>query len=262
MPLEKTEAIILKIFNWSESSRTVLFFSKEYGKYALVDKGGRNIKSKRGRLQQFSLMEVTFYSSKKESSGYISDVELIKMFSMEKEGTLGRLAYASAACELLNLLLPEEEPQITLYQYFVRYLNKNDIVEKKYIPAIFIAFFIRTISQLGYHPSFNYCANCNKEINFETQTGFNLSPERGGIICQTCKKAGDYYIQLSNDSLRLLNVLQRASLDEASSLPIGFKQTGVLLEVLEKLLAYQAGLNSRLKSLEFLNKLKNSNTLE
>ena len=111
----KVRNVILKMFNWSESSRTVIFFSKEFGKLPLIDKGGRSFKSKRGRLQSFSQLGLTFYSSEKESSGYISDIELIKMYSFEKEGTLGRLAYASAACELLNLLLPQGQTQETLY---------------------------------------------------------------------------------------------------------------------------------------------------
>ena len=98
MALEKTLAIVLRTFDWSESSRTIAFFAKEFGRIYLVDKGGKSIKSKRGRVLKFALLEVTFYDSKKESSGYISDVELIKMYDMSADGSLGRLAYASAAC--------------------------------------------------------------------------------------------------------------------------------------------------------------------
>ena len=110
MALEKTDAVVLRTFNWSESSRTVIFFTRNFGKMALVDKGGRSIKSKRGRIVSFTHMELTFYASEKESNGYIRDVDTLKAFSFEKDGAVGRLAYGSAACELLNLLLPEEEP--------------------------------------------------------------------------------------------------------------------------------------------------------
>ncbi|MCH7691217.1 MAG: recombination protein O N-terminal domain-containing protein, partial [candidate division Zixibacteria bacterium] len=106
MALEKTLAIVLKTFDWSESSRTIAFFAKDFGRIYLVDKGGKSIKSKRGRVLKFALLEVTFYDSKKETSGYIADVELIKMYDMSGDGSLGRIAYASAACELLEQLLP------------------------------------------------------------------------------------------------------------------------------------------------------------
>jgi len=37
-------------YNWSESSRTAVFFTERFGKLPLVDKGGRSAKSKRGPL--------------------------------------------------------------------------------------------------------------------------------------------------------------------------------------------------------------------
>ncbi len=262
MALEKTEAVILKTFNWSESSRTVVFFSKEYGRLPLVDKGGRSFKTKRGRLQPFSKLDVTFYSSEKESNGYVSDSELLQMYTFEKDGTLGRLAYGSAACEMLNMLLPDEQPQRAIYQYFIKYLEMIDKAEKQFLPSLFVAFFLRIISQLGYHPSLQFCVNCNKEINIENSgKEYSLSPKRGGVVCRSCQIAGDYYIPLSSDNLRLLIALQKASLSEACALPIGYQQTSLLLDALQKLLSYQADLKSNLKSLEFLEKLKNSQTI-
>ena len=164
MALEKTEAVILRSFNWSESSRTVVFFSRREGKLPLVDKGGRTFKSRRGRLIPFSLMEITYYSSEKESSGYISDVELLRSYRLENEGSLGRLTFASAACELLYLLLPEKEPQEELYDYLTAYLERVETADKQYLAAVFLSFFLRLLSQLGYSPSISYCAVCRREL--------------------------------------------------------------------------------------------------
>lgn len=258
MPLEKSEAVILKMFNWSESSRTVLFFTRDHGKLPLIDKGGRSIKSKRGRLQRFARLEMTYYSSRKESSGYVSDCELLEMFPLEAEGGLGRLAYGSAACELLYLLLPENEEQTGLYGYFVSYLRHLGKVDKRYLPAVFLAFFLRSISQLGYHPSIGYCVGCRKESSdFTEKTGdFRFSPERGGLICPSCQKPGEYYIPLSAGGLRVLTTLQQASLDEAATVPIGYQEATFLVELLANFLKYHSGLVTDLKSVEFLEKLK------
>lgn len=259
MALQKSEAVILKKFNWSESSRTVHFFTRDFGKLPLNDKGGRAFKTKRGRMIPFCRMEITFYKSEKETTGYLSDSEIIEAYTFEKEGTLGRLAYGSAACELLYLLLPEEEAQAPLFQFFLTYLKLVDTCEKKSLPALFVTFFLRTLSQLGYHPSLSYCAGCSKELNNLNQKGETLfSPERGGIVCPTCQKPGEYYISLSAENRRLLVALQTASLTEAASLPIGYSNAGQLIEVLSKFLSYQSGLKTGLKSLEFLDKLKKS----
>ncbi len=260
MPLEKAEAVILKSFDWSESSRTVHFITREFGKLALVDRGGRRLNTKRGRLLPFSRMEVTFYASRKETSGYISDAEMIEPFSFEKEGTLGRLAYASAACELLYLLLPDEEPQTVLYGYFISYLRQVTQVEKRCLPALFIAFFLRLLSQLGYKPSLAYCCGCGAEIANLTaeEELLQFSPERGGLICRACQKPGEYYIGLSAGEAKLLETLQRASLNEAASLPIGYRDARHLIEVLTSFLKFHSGLLSDLRSLAFLEKLKTS----
>jgi DNA repair protein RecO (recombination protein O) len=258
MPLEKSEAIILKSFNWSESSRMVVFFTEEYGKLKLTDRGGRSMKTKRGRLTPFARLDVTFYLSEKQSSGYISDSELLELYSLERDGTLGRLAYASAACELLYLLLPEREIQPGLYRYVISYLTMIDTVEKHSLPSVFICFFLRLLSQLGYHPSLAYCVGSDTPVEMFTEAGAPVvfSAERGGVVSPPCQRPGEYYIRLSYACFHHLLVLQTASLAEAAAHRVTFAEAAEMLEAMAKFVRYQADLPANLKSLEFLNKLK------
>ncbi|MCK4461464.1 MAG: DNA repair protein RecO [candidate division Zixibacteria bacterium] len=262
MSLEKTEAVVLKSFNWSESSRTVIFFSRRFGKIALVDKGGRSLKSKRGRIVGFAVLELTFYNSQKESSGYIRDVDPLETWSFEKEGTVGRLAYGSAACELLHLLLPEEESQVTLYDYFVSYLKCVEAADKRSLPALFLAFFLRCLSHLGYHPALTHCASCGRASQAGSQGAtrpaeyVQFYTERGGVLCSSCQTAADQYIRLSSAGFEQLVTLQSASLTEAAAIPITFADTELLLEALTRFVSCQTGVSGELKSLEFLRKLK------
>ena len=234
-------------------------FSRDYGKIALVDKGGRRFKSKRGRLVPFAHLEITFYKSERSSTGYISETELIELFSFEKEGTMGRLAYASAACELLHYLLSDEQPQPSLYNFFLTFLQMVEVAEKTSLPPLFITFFLQLLSQLGYHPSLTGCVGCGRVADtHEDQTEEILfSPERGGIICSACQTVGDYYIPFSYEDSRYLLKLQNASLNEAAGVPIGYSKATRLLDALVKFVSYQTGAISELKSLEFLEKLKN-----
>jgi len=263
MALEKTLALVLKSYDWSESSRTISFFTRNFGKLSLVDKGGKKLASKRGRIITYAELELTFYASKKESSGYISDVELIQMFELSGDGTLGRLAYASATCELLQMLLPKEEPLLDLYDYSVSLLDRIDKAKKQALSALFLTFFLRLLSQLGYHPSLSYCGGCDRSIESFIKKGaaVRFSPERGGIVCPSCQNPGEYYIGLPYDGYLKLVELQTASLSESEKLTLGFKETTLLLDALVKFLEYQADISSKIKSLEFLQKLKNAKTL-
>lgn len=260
MALEKTDAVVLRMFNWSESSRTVIFFTRTFGKIALVDKGGRSIKSKRGRIMSFALMELTFYASEKESNGYIRDVDPVQTYSFEKDGAVGRLAYGSAACEMLNLLLPDEEPQGALFGYFVDFLRSVELADKRSLPALFLAFFLHLLSHLGYHPSFTHCPSCSKASQPGSPTAEYVSfyPERGGVICSSCQTAEDHYIRLSQAGFEQLVALQTASLNEAAAMPIAYADTELLLEAMTKFMSFQTGLSAKIKSLEFLKKLKDT----
>ncbi len=261
MALHKSEAILLKAFNWSESSRTVVFFTRRSGRLPLVDRGGRSIKSRRGRLHPFSPLELTYYASEKESRGYLSSIDLVEQRRFEKEGSLGRLAFGSAACELLYLLLPEEEAQVELYDYFNAYLKYIDMADRRSLPSLFLAFFLRTLSRLGYHPSLDHCVMCDRDATDrrdETAT-VTFVPARGGMVCDACQTAGDEYIRLSVGALSKLAFLQKSGLSRAATMPIGYKEASLLLEALTRFVRYQADLNDDLKSLEFLQKLKNTN---
>jgi len=258
MSLEITEAVILKFFNWSESSRTVVFFSKDQGRLALVDKGGRRINSKRGRLIQFARLEITYYSSQKETNGYISDITVLETFSLDKEGSLGRLAYGSAACELLYTLLSEQQVQPDLYNYFITFMKIIENSDKHSLPTAFLTFFIHLLSYLGYHPALSNCVICSKKIEGMQKDGdkVTFSPERGGVVCNACQKAGEYYIPLLPDEYFNLVELQRLSLSKALGLTIGYQKATGLLEVLTKFASFQTGYKLDLKSIEFLRKLE------
>jgi DNA repair protein RecO (recombination protein O) len=259
MPLEKTEAVILRTANWSESSRTVVVFSRDFGKITLVDKGGRRFSTKRGRLVPFARLEIAFYASGKSGQGYVSDTEVIELYTFEKDGTLGRLAYASAACELLNHLLSEQEPQEQLYRLFIAFLQLLDDIEKKGLSALFICFFLHLLTDLGYHLSLTRCVGCEKPTVADDSKieEYQFSPERGGIVCNTCQTPGEYYLLLSKENTRRLVALQDASLTEAAGVSIGYTDAAYLLDVLTKFTISHTGLSGQLKSLEFLEKMKN-----
>jgi len=260
MSLETTPALLLKAYNWSESSRTIVFFTKQFGRLALVDKGGRQLKSKRGRPMPFALLEVTYYDHEKESTSYLSDVELLEQWEFAIDGNLGRLAYGSAALELLNLLLPEDEAHEDIFNYTCSFMTLIATSPRTGLPSLFIAYLLRLLSQLGYHPSLAYCVECGMDIEeFRTASDrIAFSAERGGVICPTCQSVGDYYITPHWETYRQAVALQTASLSEATTTTMGFSESTQVLDLLVAFIGAHTGANSDLKSLTFLEKLKST----
>mgnify|MGYP000922322050 FL=1 len=131
---------------------------------------------------------------------------------------------------------------------------------KQALAPVFVTFYIRLLSMLGYHPSLGYCVSCGASgEKLAGESGEVLfSAERGGIVCAACKSVGDYYIPFSAESHRLVLALQGAALTQAATLPILYRDAVRLIEALTKFMAFQADIRGELKSLTFLEKLKGS----
>lgn len=257
MPQLKSEGIVLRSVNWKENSRIVTFFTDNAGKISIVDRGGRSFSSKRGRLLTFSRLEIAYFKSDKSGTGYISEAEPLEAFSFERDGTLGRLTFASAALEILNDLLPEHEPQEGLYHLTIQFLRFTNSFPKTSLLPLFLAYFIKLLSYLGYRPNFAGCVNCAKAretIIAESGKG-TFSPERGGLICAACQNAGVYYITLQPERLEMLYRVQTSSLSEAAAIQLGMRDGEDAMETITSFMKYQTGTGD-LKSLAFLEKLK------
>ena len=255
MAIKKTEAFLLKAFNWSESSRTISFFTREQGKLPLIDRGGRSLSAKRGRALPFSRLALTYYASERSSNGYLSEISVEQAWSFESEGSLGRLAFGSAACELLWLMLPDEEPHTDIYQYTLKYFSLLSSADRVALPAIFVAYFLRLLSMLGYQPVLSGCVACGKSLGDFKTARMSFSPDRGGLLCPACQASGESYISLSLEDLLESLKLQAASLEQAADERTEFTCASRIVDALLKFLRTQTGIG-KLNSLEFLDKLK------
>jgi DNA repair protein RecO (recombination protein O) len=264
MPQLKSEGLVLKSVNWKENSRVITVFSENLGRQTIIDRGGRSLKSRRGRLMTFSRLDLGFFKSDRTGTGYISEVEPLESFRFEKEGSLGRLAFASAAIELLFYLLPEDEPLPDLYHLTIRFFRLIDECPKKALFPIFLAYFMKMLSQLGYRPNLTGCVGCGKEISSsgsgpaDRLKGYLFSPARGGLVCPACQIPGDHYIRLQSGGFEKARRLQTSSLREASAIEIKYRDAEQILDLLTGFLKYQTEAKE-IKSLEFLHKLKEAN---
>jgi len=266
MPQVKSEGIILKSVNWKENSRIVTFFTDNAGRQSIIDRGGRSMKSKRGRLQTFSRLEIEYFKSEKSGAGYLTEVELLESFLLEKEGALGRLTFASAAVEILFDLLAEDEPHPEIYDITIQFLRLTDTGSKGGLAPLFLAYFLKILSYLGYRPNFAGCVSCGKDKEssaIELNNGedekkgkfYFFSPEKGGLVCSSCQTMGEYYIKLQSERLEMIYRLQTSSLAEAGRMRLGFDEAEEIIGILTDFMRYQTGAK-QLNSIKFLEKLR------
>ncbi len=254
MSICKAEGFTLKAYNWAESSRTIVFFTRERGRLALTDKGGRSLTGRRGRAIPFARLALTYYDSEKSGSGYLSEVSVEEVWRLEEgDGGLGRITFGAMACEILRLILPEDEPHVDIYSYSLRYFGVLEAAPRNSLYSVFICFVLRLVSQLGYRPVITGCVGCSRLL--DDAPIYQFSPERGGLICALCQTPGERYISVTRADLELTVKLQACSLDESAQISVNQEQSSRLIELLMSFLSAQTGVN-RLQTIEFLDKLK------
>jgi DNA repair protein RecO (recombination protein O) len=267
MAIRKTEGIVLSTANWSESSQTITLFTSDMGKISLNVRGGRSLHGKRGRPLRFARLACTCYYSEHKETGYISDIDPVEVFLFERDGQLGRIAFASAAIELLRELVTAEEPQAACYHLTLSFLRMTDRLEKKRLPGLFAGYIFRLISLLGYRPNIYGCVSCGAEDVSESggtgEDGDDLyfSVERGGLICPKCRKqliAEQKLLRIPPERLGTMVTISEASLEEASNMRLSFDELLQITDLVIAMLRYHAGARGELKSFTFLDKLVRS----
>lgn len=199
----KTEAIVLKKIDFSNSSLIVNLYSKDFGKISAILKGAKSSKSKLGmKVDMLNHLEVVIYRKEEREVQTISQTNLINHFPIIKTD-LEKLKYSTAIMELILKLIPENEKNEKLFKALVRILNLINKVESDSL-LFFTKFLIYFIKEIGFEISFTKCFNCGKNIDDSSDIGFNYSE---GFLCSQCNKEKLSSFKFSEELFNLVKCL-------------------------------------------------------
>src|SRR5208283_1225964 len=119
----KTEGIVLKGFDFRETSRIAIFFTREYGKVKGVLKGIRKDPKKFGSsVDKFSVNDIVYYQYRNSDLHLVSHCDMKEFFSGLRQD-LERMTAASYAAELIDTLMPSEEQNLEIYNLLQSFLK-------------------------------------------------------------------------------------------------------------------------------------------
>jgi DNA repair protein RecO (recombination protein O) len=190
------EAIVLSVKDYGEADKIVILFSLEHGKIGGI---ARNAKKSRkrfgGSLEIFARLRLLVLL--KEGLSRLEDSELITVFPHIRED-IAKIGYAGYACELVDRLLPEAQPNRRLFRLLVSYLKYLDSSPAVEDDRRF--FEVNLLNILGYRIPLENCARCGKEL----VPGMDLSYlPQSGFICNMCAGKG---LRISTETLSLLKM--------------------------------------------------------
>jgi DNA repair protein RecO (recombination protein O) len=179
--IAKTEGIVLKSFDFRETSRIATFLTKDFGKVKGVLKGIRKTPGKFGSsVDRFSVNDIVYYQYRNSDIHLVSQCDM-KMFYNGLRQDLKRMTAASYASELLDALVVSEEENLQIYELMQNFLTELQTV--KDISKLVHTFQIKILLLSGFRPHLDSCVRCERKIKGQARFSLPL----GGLVCVSCK---------------------------------------------------------------------------
>jgi DNA repair protein RecO (recombination protein O) len=219
MPLERDQALCLRLVPYSETSLIVSLLTREFGLLRLLAKGAyrrtRVGASKfDGGLDLLDLGEAVFTGGSERSLGLLTEWKLLDGHLALRRG--GRTIFlGQLIAELLPLLFEEHDPHP---QVFDRALATIRALGGETQEEAMVAFLLDLLRESGYAPELTQCTVCGKP---PTGDRVHFSLARGGIVCGRCEDLAPDRQPVEASLLRLADAIARQPREDgvASALP-------------------------------------------
>lgn len=206
--LINTESFILTSRKYSDSSKIVNFYTREYGKGAVIAKGALSPKSKFGSsLEPLSYSMLTYNMRPGRDLHTLQNAETAK--PLRKISTsLDHLVSGLLIAESIIYSMDEKESHPELFDYLIKcieLLNKLD--DNPF--SVFVAFQFKLAEALGFFLDFTLGRDTN--INYQKKFLFSI-PD--GAPVELNKPSGRVFA-LSADTIRVLDLIYKLPLEES-----------------------------------------------
>ena len=177
---ERTEAVVLRGVDYSETSRIVTFFTPGRGKVSCMARGVRRKNSVVAPvLDVLNRVELVYLWKDGRSIQALTEASLLDGFRGIKE-VLDKSLYAAFPAELVYKIAHENEPSEGLYRTFVEGLYR--LAAWPGSVRVHVCWqVVQILSSAGYEPSTGICCECGEPVG--TGTGFAF---HGGVTCSRC----------------------------------------------------------------------------
>ncbi len=253
MAINRTEAILLRSRELRETSLTVAFYTRDFGKINGVIKGVRGSRSHfgGGALEPFAHDDIVFYEKKTSDIFLISQCDLVDFFPAVRSD-LGRLAYAAYIIELLDSITPLGDRNPDVFELTLRTLR---FLSGKASPRRVARIFeIRLLSLLGLMPSMASCVNCGaRQLK---DAGFSL--RSGGLVCRDCARKEPRTGAILAGTVEFIKHIVTSDFETVSRIKVSEKVGKELEAILRRFLDYH--IERRLNTVQFIKSLHTSST--
>ncbi len=193
MTTEKSEAIVLRVIPWSETSVIASLYTRDFGKLSVLAKGARRPKSPfEAALDLLSICRVVFIAKSSDALDILTEAKLQQRF---RGGTrdLLRLYAGYYVAELLERLTDKGDEQPDIYELAIATLR--DLSDSACnVAGVVLRWELQMLRLVGHLPSWRLCAQCGQSVDDAEWLVFGALAS--GILCPTCQNGARQMIRL------------------------------------------------------------------
>ncbi|MDZ7263980.1 MAG: DNA repair protein RecO [candidate division KSB1 bacterium] len=249
MPLQKTEAVVLKTQRSGETSKIVTFYTLKFGKLKAVAKGSRSLRSRFfGSLEPLNHVTIVYYFKETREYQFLSQADIINAHDKIK-ADLHKYAIANVICDLIDRTqIGQANP--ALFYLLIEILGGIANC-RHHLNNYLFWFLLRFLKLSGFQPNLQHCQICRKE-QFDGMVRFSLA--NGGFSCRQCQAPEPSAITVSTATILYLRKLQTMAMNQIEMLAITTESECELL--LLSFLRYHIEETKYLTSLKFLRQIQ------
>lgn len=249
MAICKTEAIVLKTFDFRETSIIANFYTRDFGRISGVLKGIRKEPAKfASSLEPFSINEIIFYRKTNSTLHLVSQADLKDNFSGIRNNMFKMVA-ANILAELIYAVCAEDDTNEEIFNLSLACLKALETSADA--DKVMTIFKIKLLVLSGFKPHFDSCVSCAARILGESK----FSASSGGLLCPDCYSKDPKSHMIFRGTIASILYIERNDFKNNLNLGLNPQIKKELIFALNSFLNFHLG--KKLKSEEVAINLKN-----
>jgi DNA repair protein RecO (recombination protein O) len=200
---EKALSLVIRVTDWSETSRIATLWTRELGKVRVLAKGGRRLKSNfESGLDLLTVCSIVLLRKSSGGLDLLTEAQVVRRFP-RLSGELAALYSAYYIAELLSEWTEDYDPHPVLFDEAVAALAALGEPEVPTGPRL-MRFEMVLLRELGYSPILDRCVTCELPPG---ERGLAFTAAGGGVLCPACQSRQRERRTLSAAAWRALRLL-------------------------------------------------------
>ena len=259
MPVQKTQAIVLRTFPLREAHKIITFYTPDFGKVKAVAYGVKSPKSRlSGSLELLNHGMLLFNYRENRELQSLTNFEMIEGFDGIRTD-FTRITYGCYFAELVDAIALEGDANPAIFNLLRN--TYHVLADTEDVRLLARVFEIKFLDLAGYAPQLSQCAYCNSiettasppQKTRDTPPGAPImlfSVSHGGLLCKNCQHRDITAFSMVPGSCELLKALRKSELNKLNRIQASTRNHRELKLVLSSFIQYHTERN--LKSLRFI----------